>query len=256
MSKYNRLVNLHRQLVDTLGPELSVNGRVLWKLAKDAYGEAFYRTGYVIQENARAAGNWGLLSPDLVRAAVEKPVSGLTLRGVWTRAQAGALSDIERAIIAGTVQGESYERMAKRVRKVFDTNVRRARVIARTEGHRMMIEGQIQATERGEELGIALKRVWDATLDKSTRPSHQAMDGKVAELHNGRPQFYMGSIGRWVDGPGLTGEASEDINCRCALTTVVEGYEPKTRKARNEYEENVDMPYLTYEEWADALSKR
>ena len=245
MSKYNRLQSLHAQLTDMLGPEFSRDGRLIGRLTRVVYEETFYRMGWMLTETAGVSGKWGLLPPDLVKAAIEKPYSGLSLPEVWTRARAGALSDIERAVVQGLVQGDSYPHMAARVKAAFDTNAKRALLIAQTEGHRAQVEGQKTAYDRAAKMGIEVKQVWDATLDGRTRESHQEMDGREAEDHGGRPMFYMRSIGAWVGGPGLTGVAAEDINCRCRITPVIKGYEPTERRIQGAL-----GAYQTYDEWA------
>jgi hypothetical protein len=216
MTKYNRLRALHDQIVKILGPVYSANGQLVGKLTRVVYEESFYRHGYALAKAADVDISWGLLNESAVRAAVEKPYSGLTLAKVWTRAKAGALSDIERAVIQGAVQGDSYVNMARRVRKAFDTNAKRALLIAQTEGHRMAVEGELAAYDEAEEQGLQFARVWDATLDDRTRPAHQEMDGKEAENVGTEDephwQWHYPGIG-WVDGPGLTGVAEADINC-------------------------------------------
>jgi hypothetical protein len=79
------------------------------------------------------------------------------------------------------------------------------------------------------------------------------MDGKAAENvgteEDPRYQWDMPGVG-WVDGPGLTGVAAEDINCRCRVTGEVAGFEPQFRISRDAEGRNEITPYQTYEEWA------
>lgn len=256
MTRYNRLKALHDQLTEELGPMFGRDGKLIGNLTKVVYEETYYRMGWYLTQNAEAAGSWGLLNPKLIEAAVNKPYSGLVLPQIWTRAKAGALSDIERAIIRGAVQGESYPKMARRVREVFDTNTRRALTIAQTEAHRMQTEGQKASYDEAADMGIEVQQVWDATLDNRTRETHQTMDGRIAEYDESDGQYWFNSpdVG-WVLGPGLSGEPSFDINCRCRVTPVIKGYEPKTR-GRREGGEWVVGEYMTYPEWAEAQGVR
>lgn len=255
MTKYNRLKGVHDQIVKIMGPVYSANGKTVKQLTEDVYEASFYRHGWALTQTAQADISWGLLNEKMVEAAVNKPYSGLTLAKVWTRAKAGALSDIERAVIQGMVQGDSYPNMARRVKKAFDTNTKRALLIAQTEGHRMAVEGQLAAYDEAEDQGLEFERIWDATLDGRTRPAHQEMDGKRAENVGTEDdphwQWNYPGLG-WVDGPGLTGDAAADINCRCRALTVYKGFEPKTRISRGEDGRNKVVPYQTYEEWAEA----
>jgi SPP1 gp7 family putative phage head morphogenesis protein len=254
MTKYNRLQALHADLMKSYEEVFRKNGRVVRKLAESAYEASYFRMGWQIMENAQVEGRWGLLPPNLIKVAVEKPYSGLTLQEVWTRAKAGALSDIERAIVQGAVQGDSYPNMARRVKAAVDVNADRAKLIAQTEAHRLAVEAQKDAYDRAQDMGIEMRQVWDATLDSRTRDSHRAMDGKAAEnvgtQDNPHYQWFMPGVG-WVDGPGLTGVAAEDINCRCRVISEVKDFEPQFRISRNAEGRNEISPYQTYEEWAD-----
>lgn len=102
----------------------------------------------------------------------------------------------------------------------------RAEVIARTEsvtalraGRR---EGIAQAVEQGAIASDAIKRVWDATLDKRTRPDHVAMDGREVE---GMDTPWVLPDGSRMMTPGdtsLGADASQTIQCRCVEAYVVD----------------------------------
>jgi uncharacterized protein with gpF-like domain len=90
-------------------------------------------------------------------------------------------------------------------------------------------------------------KVWQATLDNKTRDSHQDMDCQKVKLDE---MFIFQSgdnKGDETEGPGLSGIPEEDINCRCVMREEIVGYEPSIRGARDEG----NIPYQTYEEWAD-----
>lgn len=53
-------------------------------------------------------------------------------------------------------------------------------------------------------------------------------------------------LGRYVEGPGKSGEASFDMNCRCRVTAHVRGFPPAGRYIRGK---GTDEPYQTYTEW-------
>ncbi len=96
--------------------------------------------------------------------------------------------------------------------------------IARTEGMRALNAGHQRAYDEAEKNGIGLSIMWDATLDSRTRPSHGALDGKYKnEEHNG---WYVAELGRYVSGPGQSGVASFDINCRCRTHAHIKGFPP------------------------------
>ena len=82
--------------------------------------------------------------------------------------------------------------------------------IARTEGHRIQVQGAMDACYKAKDVGADVVKQWDSTLDGRTRPSHQRVDGEIKELDE---PFSNGLMF-----PGdPDGGAAEVVNCRCAL---------------------------------------
>ena len=82
--------------------------------------------------------------------------------------------------------------------------------IARTEGHRIQVQGAMDACYKAKDVGADVVKQWDSTLDGRTRPSHQKVDGEIRELDE---PFSNGLMF-----PGdPDGGAAEVVNCRCAL---------------------------------------
>jgi hypothetical protein len=82
--------------------------------------------------------------------------------------------------------------------------------IARTEGHRIQVQGTMDACYKAKDVGADVVKQWDSTLDGKTRRSHQKVDGEIRELDE---KFSNGLMF-----PGdPSGGAAEVCNCRCAL---------------------------------------
>ena len=129
--------------------------------------------------------------------------------------------------------------MMRGVRDAMGISARQAMVIARTEAHRAREIGHLDASLASAEKGVDLRRVWDAALDNRTRDSHARLDGVKVKLG----EKFLGMTER----PGGFGIASEDINCRCTVTDVIEGYEPENRRTS---EGSDPEPYRTFREWS------
>jgi len=102
----------------------------------------------------------------------------------------------------------------------------RAVTIARTEsitalraGRR---EGVEQAIEAGAIDGGAVKRVWNATLDRRTRPDHAAMNGVEVEGMDTPFVLPGGSLMLHPGDTSLGASAGQTINCRCYDEYVVD----------------------------------
>lgn len=104
--------------------------------------------------------------------------------------------------------------------------------IARTEGHRIQVQGAMDACYKAKDMGADVVKQWDATLDGRTRASHARVDGEIKELDE---KFSNGLMF-----PGdPSGKAAEVINCRCALLErarwALDEAELETLKERAEY---------------------
>lgn len=87
----------------------------------------------------------------------------------------------------------------------------RAQVIARTELHNAAMWAQEQEARVLAKRGADLVKVWTATMDRRTRPTHRAANGQVRNLDE---DFRVG--GRMMKRPGdPRGGAAETVMCRC-----------------------------------------
>jgi SPP1 gp7 family putative phage head morphogenesis protein len=245
MSKYNRLSTLFDQInaeYKSLGKR-GVNHLI--KLNGEVYQESFYRTAYAIEAGggpgAMVSISWGQLAPSVIEASVMNPLSGLSIKNRYAARTAEQLVRIKSEITQSLIQGESYPKMAKRIKKELDGDATRAMRVARTEGHRNTQAGRLESLDRAEGKGVDLVRVWSAALDARTRDDHAAMDGQEADKDG---LFHFPSGGT-TTGPGLSGIAEQDINCRCVVRGQVAGFAPKVRRIRGEGEQ----AYKDYNTW-------
>ena len=132
------------------------------------------------------------------------------------------VADLKKRITAevsrGIAQGSDFHQIAKQIRghmmgaytKKTGGALYRSELIARTEGHRIQVQGTMDACYKARDKGADVVKQWDATLDSRTRESHQAVDGEIRELDE---KFSNGLMF-----PGdPSGGAAEVCNCRCAL---------------------------------------
>lgn len=84
--------------------------------------------------------------------------------------------------------------------------------IARTEGHRIACEAQMDGCKAAKDAGADVVKEWSAAHDERTREHHRLLDGQLREI--GEP-FEV--VGIKVQYPGNFGRPEEDIHCRCAL---------------------------------------
>lgn len=117
---------------------------------------------------------------------------------------------ITAQVSRGIATGMSYQQVARGLANYTNIGYNNAIRIARTEGHRVQVQGTMDACYKAKEKGADVVKQWDSTLDGRTRESHSQVDGEIRELDK---RFSNGLMF-----PGdPSGRAEEVINCRCAL---------------------------------------
>ena len=139
---------------------------------------------------------------------------------------------ITQEISRGIASGLSYADIARNIGNAAKAPLSRAKVIARTEGHRIQQTSARDAQYAAKEKGADVLKQWDAALDGRTRDSHRRVDGEIKELDE---KFSNGL--RFPGDP--QGSAAEVVNCRCTANTRarwgLDEDELETLKERAEY---------------------
>lgn len=156
-------------------------------------------------------------TPETVKAAVENPIAGLTLKDTLEKNRKEIIWDIKRQIGVGLTQGDRYDTMARRIAKSLDNDYKKAIRIVRTEAGRAIEAGHF---ESGKEINDALKngvtnmrlvKTWKTMKDGKVRDTHGSMEGKTVAMD----EMFILPSGAETLTPHQSGVASEDINCRC-----------------------------------------
>jgi SPP1 gp7 family putative phage head morphogenesis protein len=247
MTKYNRLNNLHNGLSREIGKMSKINGVMIDRLSADVYEESFFQHAYLIEDTLKVNLRFGALNPKVVRASVQNPISGLTLNEILNKNRTQIILKIKQDVTQGIIQGEGYRKMAKRLKDTLGGDAVKSLRVARTESHRNQVAGHLASIDHVEEQGIQLERIWISTLDERTRSTHRSMDGNIA----GPDNYFILTNGAKVQGPGMTGFAGHDINCRCVVIEAIKdealtkGVAMSQRRIKGEGVKQ----YETYEEW-------
>lgn len=181
------------------------------------------------------------VTPEAVKAAVENPVSGLTLNDTLEKKRKDIVYDIKRQIGVGLTQGDRMSTMARRIADSLDGDYKKAVRIARTEVHRVRESGhndsalQIDETLQNGMTGLRMVKIWRTMKDERVRPqvrkrtkhgwttvirgsaNHMKMEGQTVLANE---PFDLGG-GVTAMAPGKSGVASQDINCRCTIEYVL-----------------------------------
>lgn len=208
----------------------------------DSTVQLTYEACYDGMRNAvvKAAGNRELLkqafstvtavTPDVIKRAVENPVSGLTLKDTLEKHRKEIIYDIKRNIGVGLTNGDRYSTMAKRISESVDGDYKKAIRIVRTETHRVRESGfndaatALNDTLKQGKSGYVMAKTWHTMQDERVRPNkakgkskkynHVKMDGVTIP----QDDLFVLPSGATCKAPSQTGVAGEDINCRCYLS--------------------------------------
>lgn len=150
---------------------------------------------------------------------------------------------IQSSVFQGILQGESMDKIARRMQNVCGMDARAAIRNARTATTGAENAGRLDSMNRAIGLGVRLKKMWLATRDQRTRDSHVLLDGELREVDE---KFSNGCMYPG-DPHGAPGEV---YNCRCAMRSKVDGadgadpYSPDLSR-------NHRLGGMSYEEWKE-----
>lgn len=152
------------------------------------------------------------------------------------------MKKINAETLQGILQGESMDKIAKRLRNVQDMNRTQAIRSARTIVTGAENKGRQDSYARAEADGIVLQKEWLATNDGRTRHSHAMLDGAIVDQDK---KFDNGLM--YPGDP--SGRPEEVYNCRCTLVAKVNGF----KKAQ--VQKAMGKEWSTEEEYREAQQK-
>lgn len=193
------------------------------------------------------------MRPEVMKRAIENPVSGLTLPDILEKNRKEVIYDIKQQINIGLMNGDRYEKTAKKVAERLDVSYGKATNIVRTETHRVTESGLMDcAKDISDSLdgsGLVYTAVWRTMKDERVRPqhryrtksgwktsisrngaNHQKMEGVIIQVGD---KFQL-EPNVYAECPSTSGTARNDCRCRCFLEYTlmsVEEFEKLTGKS-------------------------
>lgn len=240
LNRYNRYVKLEKEIAEEIRKLTGKNAKTLIKGLMDVYEEAYYRTAYVLTNAVQTDLMFVLLDSELVRKAIENPLDKVGFLARNKELHQVLLRQLRENLTQSFILGESYRTAAKRIKERMDVGASRSLTIARTEMHRTRQQAKLDSLKEGAERGIIIKKHWLATIDSRTRDRHGRLDGVQVDLDE-----HFEIDGYRAKAPGLFGVAEMDINCRCDVLEVVEGFDPRYRRVKDVG----IVRYATYDEF-------
>lgn len=157
---------------------------------------------------------------------------------------------ITAEVTQGILQGESIQKISKRLRRVTDMDYKVSIRNARSAYTGAQNAGRVDAYKRAENMGIDLLQEWIAVPDNRTRHAHRLLDGQRVKV--GEPFKVDGYD---IEYPGdKKAPAYLYYNCRCTIAPVLKGFEHSTQELGLTYSD--ELGTMTYDEWKNGRQLR
>ena len=135
------------------------------------------------------------------------------------------MKKINAETLQGILQGESMDKIAKRMMNVQEMNKTQAIRSARTIVTGAENKGRQDSYARAEADGIVMKREWLATNDSRTRHWHAELDGVEVDVD----EPWVNDFGKIMFPGDPSADPANTYNCRCSMRAKVIGFK-KVRK--------------------------
>ena len=130
------------------------------------------------------------------------------------------MKKINAETLQGILQGESMDKIAKRIMNVQEMNKTQAIRSARTIVTGAENKGRQDSYKRAEEDGIVMKREWIATNDSRTRHWHAELDGVEVDID----EPWVNEYGEIMFPGDPAADPANTYNCRCSMSAKVIGF--------------------------------
>ena len=127
---------------------------------------------------------------------------------------------INAEVLQGVLQGESMDKIAKRMRNVTDMNKTSAIRNARTMVTGAENAGRMDMLHKATADGIQVQKEWIAAIDARTRHWHADLDGDLKDID----EPFVNDYGKIMFPADPTAHPANVYNCRCSLGYKVLGF--------------------------------
>ena len=166
--------------------------------------------------------NWSIRDEHMIKNLIQDSLPEKTVNVAkdvaWNKKQ------INSSVLQGVVQGESIDKISKRLLPIVGNNETAAIRTARTMVTGAENRGRLDKYREYEENGVIMTKVWIATPDNRVRNWHLSMDGQEVPVDD----TFTDGQGFELDYPGDPGAPANTVyNCRCSMRSHILGVRQK-----------------------------
>lgn len=234
LNKYGRLQKLEEQIQEEVKQLAKSEVKTMGIILGGMVAITYYKTAYNIEKSFGVGIKFDILKKEFIDEIVNRNWSGTMFsERIWDNVNALA-KNLKGELYRGIMEGESIDKMARRINKQFNSKSYQSQRLIRTESARVISDAQEKIYQ---DSGVVKYVEYVATLDNRTSEVCRNRDGK-----------------RWkVDDPTKP-KIPAHPNCRSTWIPIIsDGYKPKKRKD-NETKEIIK--YKNYDEWYKAKVKK
>lgn len=248
LKKQGQREQWYKDMANTFSRDMNnmndIAARMINNELPEIYADNYNYGTYMIERGARIDTSFTMVNRDTIYQLMQGNTRLLPDVSVdknkdirWNRQKFNA------AIRQSILQGDSVNDAAKRLRQVVGMNYNSSVRSARTAITAAQNMGRQRSYERAEDMGIKLKKQWQATLDGRTRNSHRHMDGETVPV---KEEFSNGLME--PGDPG--GHPAEIYNCRCRSISILDDVD------YSDFPRHSKLGKMTYEEWKNEHSDK
>ncbi|WP_337019744.1 minor capsid protein [Oceanobacillus massiliensis] len=228
LQKYGRLDKLEETIKEQ-GKEIVKQERKLFPIILAAgFAATYYKSAYTIEKNIGVGISFNLLKKEFIDEAVNFNWSGVPFsQRIWDN-QDKLVKSLRSEIVRGIRDGESIDKVSRRIGKQFDSKAYESQRLMETEMARVIESAQDQVYKDSD---VLEKVQYLATLEQNTCDECAALDGNIYSVDENKPII------------------PRHPKCRCTYAPYLEDYQPTKRKD-NETKEVID--YKNFDQWAKA----
>ena len=190
------------------------------------YSHNFNKVGKRIEGKIKGY-SFDLVSPEVVRNLATQNKTLLPYKIVNGRRDVRWNTQrVNSQILQGILQGESADKIKKRLMNVTTMNKESALRNARTAVTSAQNKGRFDAMQEAEDDGVIIKKEWIATRDERTREDHRELDRVQSPLK----YPFVNGIGEIMFPGDPNADPANTYNCRCTMVEVVVGFKPKKKE--------------------------
>lgn len=241
----------YKDMVDETTLRLANVNQIAASYINDQIPEIYVTNYNFIDEDALATGiKWTLRDEYTVRNMIRDTLPEREVNYakdmLWNRRQ------INSSVLQGILQGESIDKISKRILPIVGNNKNAARRTARTMVTGAENRGRQDRYEDYTSKGVVMGKVWIATPDNRVRDWHLSMDGQEVEVD----EPFIDGHGNELDYPGDSSAPPNTVyNCRCSMRSHIIGIRQSDGSVKK-IEYNGDKPTMHARQIAQERARR